>query len=176
MRSKTDKFKFFLYWLLASWLPRNSFFILFKKCRELFEKWMMGSNCGQHVNINHGAEISTMARLGDYSDIGINCLLEGPVYVGKNVMIAPNCKFYTRNHNYYRTDIPMNRQGLSEPQTITVGDDVWFGTNCLIMSGVKIGSGAIIGAGSVVTKDIPQYAVAVGNPAKVIKYKIEEKK
>ena len=66
----------------------------------------------------------------------------------------------------------IQRQGWEQNKTgITVEDDVWIGANSVILPGVHINKGAIIGAGSVVTKDIPPYAIAVGNPAKVIKYR-----
>jgi serine acetyltransferase len=57
---------------------------------------------------------------------------------------------------------------------ITIGNDVWIGAKSTIMSGVKIGHGAVIGSGSVVAKDVPPYAIVVGNPAKVIKYRFDE--
>ena len=69
-------------------------------------------------------------------------------------------------------DDDIQRQGWEQTKTgITVEDDVWIGANSVILPGVHINKGAIIGAGSVVTKDIPPYAIAVGNPAKVIKYR-----
>lgn len=169
MRSFSDKIRFLLFWLFARWLPRNSFCILFKWWRKLFAKIIMGKKCGKHVNVDHGSEFSSMCSLGNYSDIGINCLLEGPVSIGDNVMMAPNCKFYTRNHIFADTGIPMNRQGLSDPKPIIICDDVWIGTGSIILPGVTIGKGSIVGAGSVVTKNVPAYSVVAGNPAKVIK-------
>lgn len=67
----------------------------------------------------------------------------------------------------------ISSQKWDESKTgITIGDDVWIGANCVILPGVHIHNGAVIGAGSVVTKDIPANAIAVGNPAKVIKFRV----
>ncbi len=88
------------------------------------------------------------------------------VQFGKNVFIGPNCGFYTAGH-------PINVQerikGLEYAKPIIVGDNVWIGGNVAVMPGVTIGDNTIIGAGSVVTKDIPGNVVAVGNPCKVVK-------
>jgi maltose O-acetyltransferase len=65
----------------------------------------------------------------------------------------------------------MNQQGFSQERPVVIGDDVWIGGQVIILPGVKVGSHSIIGAGSVVTKDVPQYAVVGGNPAKVIKFR-----
>ena len=85
---------------------------------------------------------------------------------GNNVFIGPNCAFYTPEH-------PINtderNSGLEYAYPIKVGNNVWFGGNVTVLSGVKIGDNAVIGAGSVVTKDIPKNCVAAGNPCKVIK-------
>ena len=108
-------------------------------------------------------------RIGDNSGIGVNCRLSGKVTIGKDVMMGPSTVLYTRNHNFARTDIPMNRQGFMAEEPITIGDDVWIGAHVLIMPGVTVGQGSILAAGSIVTKDVPEYSVAGGNPAKVIR-------
>lgn len=77
----------------------------------------------------------------------------------------------TSSHNTARTDIPMNQQGHLEKKEVVIGDDVWIGRRVIILPGIKIGNGVIIGAGAVVTKDVPDYAVVAGVPAKVIKYR-----
>ena len=85
---------------------------------------------------------------------------------GDNVFIGPNCGFYTAGHPL---DYETRNSGLEYGKPITVGDNVWFGGNVVVMPNVKIGSNVVIGAGSVVTKDIPDGVVAYGNPCKVIK-------
>jgi len=81
----------------------------------------------------------------------------------------PEVIILTVGHKYDRLDIPMLEQGHNEPEPVTIGDDVWIGTRAIILPGISIGKGAIIGAASVVTKDVSEYAIVCGNPAKVIK-------
>ena len=85
--------------------------------------------------------------------------------------MGPNVTVLTRNHAFSRTDIPMNQQGMSEVRPVTISDDVWIGANVIILPGVCVGRGAIIGAGAVVTKNVPEYAIVAGNPAKIVKYR-----
>ena len=88
------------------------------------------------------------------------------VKFGDNVFIGPNCGFYTAGHP---VDVKQRNSGLEYAKPITVGNNVWFGGNVIVLPGVTIGDNTIIGAGSVVTKDIPANVIAVGNPCKVIK-------
>ena len=85
-------------------------------------------------------------------------------------MMGPDVVILTHTHNIDRTDIPMCDQG-SRVGKVTIGNDVWIGMRSIIMPGVKIGNGAVIGAGAVVTKDVPDYAIVGGVPAKIIKYR-----
>jgi len=68
-------------------------------------------------------------------------------------------------HAFDRTDIPINQQGATEIQPVTIGDDVWIGQRAIIKPGVTVGNHAIIGAGSIVTKDVPEWAIVAGNRA-----------
>ncbi len=102
------------------------------------------------------------------------CILDGaPVTFGDNVFIAPNCIFSTAGHPI---DTEQRNQGLEIALPITVGDNVWFGANVAVLPGITIGSNVVIGAGSVVNKDIPDNVVAAGNPCKVIRNITEEDK
>lgn len=89
-------------------------------------------------------------------------------------MIAESCSIIGGNHETRRLDIPMNQQGEGKQGAIVIGNDVWIGAASIVISGVSIGDGCIIGAGSVVTKNIPPYHVAVGNPARVLKQRVAE--
>lgn len=126
---------------------------------------------GIKVNIEKRASLSEGLIVGDRSGVGINANLHGPVIIGNDVMMGPECIIYTRNHEFSNTDIPMNQQGFSEIKEVVIGNDVWIGGRVIILPGVHIGNGAIIGAGAVVTKDVPEYSIVGGNPAKVIKYR-----
>ena len=88
------------------------------------------------------------------------------VEFGDNVFIAPNCGFYTAGHPI---DIEQRNKGLEYAKPIKVGDNVWIGGNVVVLPGVTIGNNCVIGAGSIVVKNIPDNSIAVGNPCKVIK-------
>lgn len=101
-----------------------------------------------------------------YANVNLVILDGAPVTFGDNVFIAPNCGFYTAGHPI---DAEQRNKGLEYARPITVGDNVWFGAQVCVLPGVTIGDNCVIGAGSVVCKDIPANSVAVGNPCKVIK-------
>ncbi len=86
-------------------------------------------------------------------------------------MMGPEVMIFTSNHRFDRIDIPMICQEREEPKKVVIGDDVWIGARVIILSGVRVGNGVVIGAGSVVTHDVPDYAVVCGVPAKVIRYR-----
>lgn len=106
--------------------------------------------------------------IGDRTIIGLGNTVIGPVSIGNDVMFAQNIVVSGMNHAYEDIDLPPSRQKDICKQ-ITIDDNVWIGANSVVTAGVTIGRHCIIGGGSVVTKDIPPYSVAVGNPAKVIK-------
>ena len=100
----------------------------------------------------------------------------GTITIGNGVIIAPEVCIYSRTHNFNSDDLgslPFDNVMLSE--AVIINDYVWIGRRAIILPGVTIGKGAIIGAGAVVSKNIPDYAVVVGNPAKIIKYRNKNK-
>ncbi len=100
-------------------------------------------------------------------------ILDGAkVTFGDHVFIAPHCGFYTAGHPL---DAKRRGQGLEYAYPITVGNDVWIGAHVCVLPGVHIGDGSVIGAGSVVTKDIPPHVLAFGNPCRVIREIPEER-
>ena len=101
-----------------------------------------------------------------YSNHNLVILDGAPVSFGDNVFIAPNCGFYTAGHPLEASE---RNKGLEYARPITVGNNVWIGANVCVVPGVSIGDNCVIGAGSVVVRDIPPFSVAVGNPCKVIK-------
>ncbi len=82
------------------------------------------------------------------------------------MFIAPNCSFYTAGHPL---EVELRNKGLEYAKPIKVGDNVWIGGNVIVLPGVTIGDNTVIGAGSVVTKDVPSNVLAVGNPCRVIR-------
>jgi len=117
-----------------------------------------------HVYFANGVDV----EIGSHCQINQQSRLVN-VKIGNQVMIAPEVVFLFQLHRTDRIDIPMIEQGtISFPQTI-VHNDVWIGQRAIIMPGLEIGQGSIIGAGAVVTKDVPPYSVVAGSPARIIK-------
>ena len=162
-----------LYSCFAKWLPQSFFPIVGKIARGL--RGICGrlilSRCGKNVNIERGAVFSSKVTLGNNSGIGICANISGETHIGDNVMMGPHCTIYIRNHAFDRLDIPMCEQGFQSEKPIVIGNDVWIGGHVIILPGVQIGNGAIVGAGAVVTKNVPDYAIVGGNPARIIRYR-----
>lgn len=168
MKTKREKSFIILYSLFGKHLPQSNHLKIAKKVRGFFAKKILKS-AGKNINIEKGAVFNSQVSLGDNSGIGVNCEMNGPVIVGKNVNMGPEVIIYTHNHANSRTDIPMREQGADKVMPVTIGDDCWLGRRVIILPGVEIGKGSILGAGTVVAKNIPEYSIVVGNPAKVIK-------
>jgi len=167
---------FFLYCCFAQWLPPSyalgggvAKVIRRFICKRLFNE------CGEQVNVERGAYFGSGKNIsiGNNSGIGINAKIEGSVKIGDHVMMGPEVLMLTQNHDFSRTDIPMDQQGHQPEKPIIIGNDVWIGARAVILPGVHVGNGAIIGAAAVVAKDIPAWAIVVGNPARVIKSRRE---
>jgi maltose O-acetyltransferase len=139
-------------------------------CRRLFR------SCGREVNIEHGAYFDSgwELEIGDYSSLGINCSVPYDLKIGKHVMMAPDVKILGQNHQFDDVEVPMRLQGTTELPPVQIEDDVWIGARATIVPAVRIGTGAIVGACAVVTKDVPPYAICAGNPARVIRYRTEK--
>lgn len=107
-------------------------------------------------------------EVGDHFFANSNCFFmdDAKITFGDHVFIGPNCAFYTAQHPIH--PVQRNRK-IEQALPISVGNNVWFGGNCVVLPGVNIGSNTVIGAGSIVTKDIPDNVVAVGNPCRVLR-------
>ena len=126
---------------------------------------------GSDVNVERRVTLSRKTRIGDHSGIGPSSIFQGRVTIGTDVMIGRECYIYTQNHEHSDTLTLMRTQGYEEERPVVIGNDVWIGSRVTILPGVHIGDGAIVGASSVVTKDVPDYAIACGNPARVVSYR-----
>lgn len=114
---------------------------------------------GGYLTAGAGASIHPRCQLNAYV---------APIEIGRGVMIAPNCALYSYDHGV-APDRPIREQPLHSKGGIVVGDDAWLSVGVIVLSGVRIGKGAVIGAGSVVTSDVPDGAIAAGVPARVVK-------
>lgn len=113
------------------------------------------------IEIHEGTEIGNHSTISSYNKI----------IIGKNVLTGPHVFISDHNHEYADPDIPVCMQGVrcKDSDKIVIGEGTWIGTNAVIVGNIRIGKHSVIGANSVVTKDIPDYCVAVGIPAKIIK-------
>lgn len=109
-------------------------------------------------------------EVGDFSSLGDRCIIQSGCVIGNDVMMGPDVKIYTKGHEFSDLKMPMRLQG-NYYFPVVIGNDVWIGANAIILPGVSVGDHAIIGAGAIVTKDVPDFAVVGGNPAKILKFR-----
>ena len=182
MRSLYQKIKlnacFFLYVAIAKRLPCSYARWggpIYMKIRRVLARPLL-AGCGEGVNVETGADFGRGNKvwLGKFSDLGVNCEIHGEVRIGDHTFMGPGVAIWTTNHAFDRTDVPIMYQGDQPERPVFIGDDVWIGTRAIILPGVQVGNHVIIGAGSVVTKNIPDWAIAAGNPAKIIKYRLHD--
>jgi acetyltransferase-like isoleucine patch superfamily enzyme len=134
---------------------------------------------GDHVQLVSGVVLETgeggCISIGSETRIQPGCRLsayKGSIHIGRGVDVAANCAFYPYNHGI-APGTPVRAQPLESSGDIVVEDDAWLGYGVIVLDGVRIGQGAVVGAGSVVTRDVPAGAVAVGSPARVVKMRSE---
>ena len=106
--------------------------------------------------------------IGDHTRVGIHCTVIGPVCIGNHVNLAQGITVTALNHNFADSNRIIDEQGIST-KPVVIGDDVWIGANAVILPGVTIGRHVVVAAGAVVTKDVPDYSLVAGVPAKEIK-------
>lgn len=162
--------------MLGYWLPNKEIPIIgewsrrFRSflCKRIFEQSGKWINVQRHVYFGNNR-----ISLGNGSGLGSGFHLQNcSLMVGDNVMIAPNVTVLGGGHRFEDKDKTIGSQGNLPKSTLKIGDDVWIGYGVIILGNVQqIGRGAVIGAGSVVTKPVLDYAVVAGNPARIIKYR-----
>ena len=134
-------------------------------CKELF------GSCGEGLTMKPAffCDYGFNIHVGKNVLINYQCVFidAAPITIGDNSLIGPNCGLYCINHDL---EPGRRNEGWAEGKPITIGKNVWLGGSCTLLPGVTIGDNTVIGAGSVVTKDIPANCIAAGNPAKVIRY------
>ena len=167
----------FLYYSLAIYLPKSTTPVVgnWAKVVRRFLCKRIFKNAGYKLNVEHGAYFGSGKNIDVGYEVGFgknfqcrNVNLD----VGDFLMMGEDVLIQGGGHNFKRTDIPMGHQGSSGKSNLKIDDDVWIGARVIILPGCKhIGKGVIIGAGSVVTKDLPDYAIVGGNPARIIKFR-----
>ncbi len=169
------KVAYLLYVLLAKRLPSEGFPFARVCSRvrvELLKRWIF-RQAGKDVDIADGVVFSGYKSItgGDNFGFGKGCRVyaAGGITIGSHVMIAPYVTLITSNHRYKTQR--SSEDNCDEFKPIVIHDDVWVGERAIILPGVTVGRGAIVGAGAVVTKNVSEFAVVVGNPARVVKYR-----
>ena len=156
-----------LYYGLLQWLPVS------RRLQGLpgrLRRWCchgLFDYCGPNANIERRAFIG-FARdihLGANSGIGIRAGIPHSVTIGDNVLMGEDVLFLIRNHEFSDPGTLIREQGYRPIERIEIGDDVWIGSRVIFLPGVCVGTGAVIGAGSVVTKTVEPYCIVAGNPA-----------
>ena len=141
------------------------------KVKNFFAKRCLESVTGT-VNFGSNIRMSRDISVGDQSGVGNNAFLVGPITFGKYVMMGRDVTILRSDHKTDSIEIPMALQGMCKAERLVVEDDVWICDGVVILPKVRrIGKGAILGAHAVVTRDVPDYAVVVGNPGKIVKYR-----
>lgn len=163
--------------------------VLVRYFKNIIKKYIKKTNMLKYGSVGREVTLQTSLKnisnpknifLGDFVSLGTEVTMyatpNSKIIIGNGTIIAPRCKLITSNHNYDSNNllaIPFDNKNFVKD--ITIGEGVWIGDSVLILPGINIGSGAVIGGGSVVTKDVPKYAIVAGNPARIIKYRDAEK-
>jgi maltose O-acetyltransferase len=159
-----------LYYGLAIKLPargplsESSRAIRQKLCHVFLDECGEWVNIGPDVHLGDGSNI----RIGDRSGFGRGCRVYGGLTVGEQVMVGPEVAFLASNHRFDRLDTPIGRQGIGALAPPRIEDGAWIGLRATILASRVVGSGAIVAAGAVVTKDVAPFTIVGGNPATVI--------
>lgn len=167
----------FLYYGIAKHLPNSAVPVLGKMssgfrgwcCRHMFAKCGKKLYVDQGVYFGNGKDI----QVGNYVGYAKRHVIHNRILTIEDyVMIGEDSMFLGSGHSFDRLDIPIGQQESKEKTPLYIASDVWIGARAIILPGCRrIGHGAIIGAGSVVTKDVPDYAIVGGNPAKILKFR-----
>ncbi|MBQ0126568.1 MAG: CatB-related O-acetyltransferase [Bacteroidales bacterium] len=138
--------------------------VISRKCKLYKSSIGEYSYCAPNVDLEH-------AKVGRYCSIGKRCIIGAASHSIDHLSTSP---VFTQQHN--RLGVSFTERDLFKTayKTTNIGNDVWIGSCAIVLSGVNVGDGAVVGAGAVVTKDVPPYAVVGGVPAKIIRYRFKE--
>lgn len=161
-----------IYYLFISKLPHSRYLKLSNLLRVWYcSRFLKVMKFDKNSKLEYGVYLSDAKgiRIGKCCRINENVFIQGEVVMGDYVMIAPNVAIHSSTHIYKSIENPMVLNGLTENKCVFIGDDVWIGRNSVVLPGIKIGKGSIIGANSLVNKDVEEYSIYGGVPAKFIK-------
>ena len=168
--------KLFLYNLLYIF---RYFYNLFIRSNDYSNYVSVRAKIGKGSIVNRLAIIDAETSIGNYTFIGVGACIT-KTRIGNYCSIANSVFIGQGEHDIGKvsTSVQFYKNAFNEltKKKCTIGHDVWIGANVCVLRGVKINSGAVVGAGSVVTKDVPPFAVVVGSPARVIKYRFSQEK
>lgn len=139
--------------------------------------WLMARRYGFH-RVGKGLSLAGVSyvwgevSLGDHCFINRGCYLAGQITIGHFVMLASNVAIIGGDHELNQDDRPMRFAGRAASLPVRIGDDVWIGHGAILLHGITVGDGAVIAAGSVVTRDVPAYAIVAGNPARELRARL----
>jgi acetyltransferase-like isoleucine patch superfamily enzyme len=142
------------------------------KFRRVFIRNKHAIEFGKNITLAHNCFISPVSlKVGDDCWLGVNNFICGRVEIGNDVILGPNVSIPGATHPI-KSGLPFAGSPTHIEGT-TIGDSVWVGSNSTIIDGIRIGTGAVIAANSVVTKDVPPYAVVGGAPARILRYRTQ---
>lgn len=113
-------------------------------------------------------KIGADTYIGEYNNIRA---ANGEVVIGDHCLVSQHITMVTTNHETTKGELIVNQKWTEQNNFVHIEDDVWIGANSVILPGITIHKGAVVAAGSIVTKDVPEYAIVAGNPAKILKYR-----
>ena len=167
-----------VYFLFLRWLPNSNIpggFIFDKMrtywCRPLFRK--CGSVKGMQIQRNVNFGNGRMLTLGDNAGLGTNCYMVGDIIIGNDISMSFDVFISSMNRDFSDTEILIPAAGNRPDAPVVIGDDVLLLARVVILAGVTIGSHVVVGACSVVSKDVPSYCVVAGNPARIVTWRRE---
>jgi acetyltransferase-like isoleucine patch superfamily enzyme len=165
------------YWELRGDVPEFWYALLSRipgwtgiKLRQIFVRYRLGA-CGRSPVFHTNVRMTNPKhlRIGDFCAFGDGTFLtaSGGITLGNHVATGPDAKIWSVNHRYEDPDTPWMKQGY-ELKPVFIEDDVWIGAAAFIKPGVRIGRGAIISGGTVLSKSVPPFAIVAGNPGRVV--------
>lgn len=155
-----------------------------RECKEVLKRlrtWLLLRFRYRHARVGKSFHVGTSVSIGagfvagDYVYIGPHSQLPPQVHIGHYSSLSAHVAIVGADHNFDPPGVPIVFAGRPPSCITTIGSDVLIGHGAILMRGITIGNGAIVGAGAVVTKDVPAYAVVAGVPAKVLRYRFDER-